>query len=134
MMKVKKGESGGIKTFLFGVIFSIGIVFLISFIFALAASFSNNPTAKVGGYSLFSLILSAFISGIYISKSRGEWGARASFLTALTVALIMAVSGIIGSGGMPLSLLMNCISYLGVCMLSALLLGKKKRKYHKRRH
>lgn len=134
MLKVKKSDRGGMKSFFFGVCFSIAVIFLLSFIFALVASFSNNPTAKVGGYSLFSLILSAFISGIYISKSRGESGVRASFLTALTVALIVAIGGIIGSGGMPLSLVMNCISYLGVCMLSALLLGKKKRKHHKRRH
>ena len=132
MLHSKTKTHSGIRGFALGLLFSLSILVLFSFVMALVASFSSDPTAKVGGLSLLALLSAAAVSGVYIAKSRGEGGVKSAALTALTVALIMSILGIILGGGMPLSLVMNCLSYFGVSTLLAFLFGRGgRRKRHR---
>ncbi len=134
MVKIKKRkrETGGLGFFLLGILCSGILIVVSSFIMAVIASGSGDPTSKIGAYSLIALLLSAAISGICISRIKGDGGFGVSALTALAVALIMTLIGIISSGGrLTLACFMNYGCYLGVSVIFAYL-GRKKEKRHKR--
>ena len=136
MMKLKRRtkETGSLGIFLFGIIGSALLIVLLSFVMAIIANSSDDPTSKIGIYSLLTLLISAAISGVAISRIKGEGGFGVAALTALTVALIMTFIGIIMSGGrLTLGCFMNYGCYLGVSVMFAYL-GRKKEKRHKRIH
>ncbi|MBQ8528881.1 MAG: hypothetical protein IJ459_04005 [Clostridia bacterium] len=100
---------------------------------AALASASEDPTAKVGLYSLLSLLLAAAVGGFIVSRLSGEGGIKIALLCALAVVMVMLLISVIVTGGAPsVSALMNYGCYLGVYALAAIL-GKRRGGKRRRR-
>ena len=100
---------------------------------AALASASNDPTAKVGLYSLLSLLLAAAVCGFIVSRLSAESGIKIALLCALAVVMIMLLISVIVTGGAPsASALLNYGCYLGVYALTAIL-GKRRGGKRRRR-
>lgn len=111
----------------------LGITALSVPIFALfgtaLACASDDPTARIGVYSLVSLLAAAAVSGFAVSRLAGEGGVKCAVLSALSVVLIMTLVALIITGEVPtLGALMNYGCYLGVAALSAILARRRSRK------
>ena len=115
---------------------SIGVLLISSVIFAIIANSLDDPTGKLGIFSLLAMLISAAVSGYLCSRIKGEGGVGFAALVALALLLIMLlINVIICSGKISFAAFMNYICYFGVASLSALLGGKGKgHKKHRHKH
>lgn len=128
MLKMKKyiKADGSATKFLICFGFSSATILASSLIMALIAGASEDPTGKVGIYSLVAMLVSAVLGGIFSSRMRGEGGVLYALLVALAIVLVMLlIAVIVGSGKVSGGAFMNYGCYLGTSTLAAVL-GKKR--------
>ena len=105
---------------------SILVLIAISMIMAAIAMANEDPTGKIGLFSLISLLLSAMISGLLTARLNIDKKLGFSLTVALGVALLMLLAGVIVSAGrMSGGAFMNLGCYFGLFALSAYLGGRK---------
>ena len=134
-MKLKHAENNILISFALSLCICIASAIAVAFVFALIANASENSTENIPLFALASLLVSAAISGVSISRMRGAGGVKFSALVSLTFVLILLlISVIVGKGSVPPSAFMNYASFLGVTTLAAYLGRKKegKRRKHRR--
>ena len=134
MKKYKKKELGLTALILLGTGFALTVIVLISFVLAIISSFTKNPTALTGAFSLLTLILAGLTSGFVTSKVNGDSGVLiGSLSSAIATALILAVGLIWKGGALNPGVMLNVLSFFGVSVISAIL-GKKRIKTAHRRY
>ena len=134
-MKFKHTENNILRSFALALCICIASALGVSFILALVANSSKNSTENIPLFALISLVVSAMISGVSISRLKGAGGVKFAALVALTfVLLLLLITVIANKGSVPASAFMNYASYLGVTAVSAYLGRKKegKRRKHRR--
>ena len=132
---IKKIQRGGIAaSFVICFIFSVLAILLFSLIMTAIAMATEDPASKIGVFSLLAMLASAFVSGVFTAKFRGDCGLGFPALISLMVVLIMLLINVIISGGkVSGAAFMNYGCYLGVYVLSSLIgksIGKRKRHKH----
>ncbi len=134
MYKGKKQTHIGARgrLFLIGLALSLGTVLAASLVMSAVAYSSDDPTGKIGIYSLIALVASAAVSGFSVSRLCQSGGAGMTALVSLATVLILMLSGVIIGGKLGLSSVMNYLCYFGVAMLASLL-GKKRERRRRRR-
>ncbi len=119
--------------FLVSLALSVVLLLAVSLASAAIAYSSDDPTGKIGIYSLVSLIISAAACGFGVSRFKGEGGIAMAALVALSISLLMMTLGaILGGGRLGGSAVMNYLCYFGVAVIFSVL-GKKREKRHRRR-
>ena len=114
--------------------FSVGMIFILSLISAMIVISLDDPTAKLGIFSLVTMLLSAAVGGFFSSKIRGGMSLGYSALVSLSVVLVMLLMNVIMSGGqVSLGAFMNYGCYMGTYMLCALIIkntanGRRRRR------
>ncbi len=134
MKKHNKKELNLTTLLLIGAGVAIASVAAVSFALALISSFTKDPTALTGAFSLLALVLAGGISGFVTSRVNGEGGTLVGILSAVISTSVMMVAGLIWKGGfLPLGAILNLLVFLAVSVISSLL-GKKraKRMRHRR--
>lgn len=133
MLKIKKSSKPGTLAYIPAVLISVAVIFLLSIVMALVASGSDDPTAKIGIYSLVAILISGAVSGFFISKIRGEGGVLYSLFVSLGVSAFIIIAALIASGGrISGGSFMNCACYAGVFTAFAYL-GRRREKRHRHR-
>lgn len=118
-MKRNKGHAkkGG-TTLGFAIITSILVYALSSLIAALILGATKNPLGGIGIASVASFFFAAFISGIIISKRKGEGGILLTSVASLFFVLVLFVCcAVITKGRIPIS---SAASYLAYVVISVL--------------
>ena len=132
-MKKKKITDNTLKSFLVSLGISALSLLAVAFVMALVAYSMENPTGNVALLSLVSLILSAIISGVVISRITGDGGTRLVALSSLALMLILLLVGlVIKRGGVSSAAFMNYACFVGVSALAAYL-GRKSENRRRRR-
>ena len=134
-MKTKKHLTknvGAIKACVIGILFSLFLYTLLSLLFALVAYLSDDPTARLGIYSLLSLSITGLLSGALIARKRRRGRALLSLVSSLFISLLIIATGFIGKGSsLGVGTLINCLIYTALSLLGAIALaggdGKSKR-------
>ena len=135
MLNVKKyikSDDGAVE-FLICFGFSLAMILICSLIMALVANSSEDPTGKIGIYSLVSMTVSAIAGGIFSSRMRGDGGVLYALLVSLAIVLVMLLIAVITcSGKVSGSAFMNYGCFLATSTLAAIF-GKKRnvRRNHK---
>ena len=122
----RKLENGGIGI-RFLICFGISVISILvtALIAALIVARLDDPTAKLGIFSLIAMLISAAISGVITTRVAGDGGTRFALLVALAVVLIMLLINVICYGGkVSGGAFMNYGCYLSVAALCAFI-GKK---------
>ncbi len=128
----RRGMSGGISSFLFGVLLSFGFLISLSLIASIFLISAKNPTKNLGAVSLAVLLICALISGFVNSKRGGENGIAYSVVTSLSFTLLLVIiSLILTKGKMGGMLFMNYLCYMMVAAFSAFL-GKRRKRTRRR--
>ena len=110
------------------------LIFISALISALIVQGLDDPTSKLGLFSLIAMMVSASVSGIISAKISGESGIRFAMLVALAVVLIMLLINVIASAGkVSGGAFMNYACYMGIASLSATL-GRKKERHARHRY
>lgn len=117
-------------SFLICFAFSVAVMILLALIFALVANMSEDPTGKLGIFSISAMIISAIIGGVFTMRfSKSNLGLTA--LVALAIVLVMLLFCIVlNAGKITASAFMNYACYLGISVFSGFI-GKQK-EGHKR--
>ncbi len=132
-MKRNKIADNTLYLFLISLGIAVLSLVLCALVMALIAYSSENPTKSVPLFSLVALIASAAVSGITVSRIKGEGGVKFTALVSLALMLLLLLIAIIsGKGSVPPSAFMNYACYMGVAVISAFL-GRKREKRRKRR-
>lgn len=132
-MKRQKILDNGLYFFLISIGTSIASLLLCAFSMAMISYSGNDPAKSIGIFSLVTLVLSAVISGVVITRMKGEGGAKFAGLSSLSLVLILFfVALIIEKGSVPLSAFMNYSCYVGISVIAAIF-GKKREKRRRRR-
>ena len=133
-MKIKRTENNILVSFALSIGICIVSAAVISFILALVANSSDNSTENIPLFALASLLASAAVSGVIISRMKGQGGIRFSALVSLAfVLMLLLVSVIANKGAVPPSAFMNYGCFMGMATLSAYLGRKKDTKRRRRR-
>ncbi len=130
--KFKAMKESALGRFFPCVLVSIALVLLSTLVMAALAAISENPTGKIGIYSLVALILSAILSGIISARISGAEGIKYPLLSALCVVLIMLLFSVVIEGAPSASSLMNYGTFVAVSAFSGFL-GRKREKRRARR-
>ena len=116
-MKRNKGHAkkGG-TTFGFAIITSVLVYTLSSLIAALILGATKNPLGGIGIASMLSFFFAAFISGLIISKRKGDGGIFLTAVASLFFVLVLFVCcAVITKGRIPIS---SAVSYLAYVTIS----------------
>lgn len=133
-MKIKRAENNILVSFALSLGICFGSAVIVAFILALVANSSANSTENIPLFALVTLVISAAVSGVVISRMKGSGGVKFSALVSLAFVLILLlISVIVGKGSVAPSAFMNYASFLGVCVLSAYLTRKRGRTQRKRK-
>ncbi|MBQ8690019.1 MAG: hypothetical protein IJ515_06630 [Clostridia bacterium] len=133
-----KGKKSGVRktnasALVFGIIFTTAVFLLTALIGAAIAGGLKNPTGSIGTISLIVLMTTAAISGIAISKYKGEGGVFPSVLSSLFFTLVLLIIGLVlTKGHLPLIAVINLALFILVNTIFAYL--GKKREPRRRRH
>ena len=129
MKKYKRKELGLTALMLLGAGFAMAVTVAVAFTLAIISSFTDDPTALTGAFSLLALILAGAISGFVTSKVNGDGGVLIGVLSSVIAAALILIIGLIWNGGsLNLGVILNLASFIGVSVLSALLSKKFARK------
>ena len=125
-------EKGGVGIrFLICLAISVISILTTALIAALIVSRLDDPTSKLGLYSLLAMLVAAGLSGMITVKTGGDGDLRFSVLVSLAVVLLMLlINVIISSGKISLGAIMNYVCYIGSYLLGALItkhLGGRRR-------
>ena len=134
-MSKKSGRSVG-RCFIICLGFSMVTMLIFAMIMAWISISTDDPTGKIGIFSLVSLIAAAVASGIFASKINPTDGVGFSVIAGLGMTLIMLLCGIIASAGkLSGGAFMNYGCYFGTYALLSYLgmRAKDKRKRKMRR-
>ena len=135
MKKHKRKDLGLPALCALGSLFSLAIITVISFILALASSFTKDPTALTGAFSLLALILSGALSGFITSKVNGDGGGLIGIISSLISTGALLLIGLVWKGGfLPIDAIINALAYLGVSVIFSFLGQKKLKRSRKRRY
>lgn len=116
-MSKKSGSSVG-RCFIICLGFSMVTILILTTILAWISISTDDPTGKIGIFSLISLILSATLSGLFSSSQNPTDGVGFSVIAGLGMTLIMLLCGIIASAGkLSGGAFMNYACYLGTYAL-----------------
>ncbi len=130
--KNTKSKNTPLGTLLLGIAFSFAVMIVLSLVSSFLLVGFKNPTANIRVASLTVFLITAAVSGFFVSKRYGKGGIVISALTALAfIALLFAVALVISKGKISGVLFMNYLCYMLISSFAALL-GAKKRKRHKR--
>ena len=130
--KNTKSKNTPLGNLLLGIAFSFGVMIVLSLDSSFLLVGFKNPTANVRVASLAVFLITAAVSGFFVSKRCGKGGIAISALTALAfIALLFAVALIMSKGKISGVLFMNYLCYMMISSFTALL-GAKKRNRHKR--
>lgn len=111
---------------------SLVTLLILSLVSSMIIYAGENPTSNIGIASLATLISSAAVSGIIISRYKGNEGMKVAGLSSLATVLIMLIIGVILSGGkFSPSAFINYGCYVGISLLAAYL-GRKRGKRRRR--
>ena len=132
-MKRNKNYKSGTRKFVPSLLFCI----FSYLIFTLVASFILLKTAESSAIvpisSLIVFLISGAVSGIFISRYKGEGGVKFTALSTLTFVLILTlISLVMSRGQLKGSLLMNYFCYLLVGILFSALARKRTGRHIKR--
>ena len=132
-MKKKKSTDNGIFLLLISVGVAISAIILWAMIMAIIAYFGKNPSETVGVFSLIALILSAFTTGLIITRLSCDDGIKFTLLASLALILILLLITVIAEkGNVPASAFLNYGCFIGISVFSAFI-GRKKDKKRRRR-
>lgn len=107
-----------------GVLFSYLVLTAVSFILALFCNMTEDPARIVGIMAFIALLITAAVSSFTLSRLRGEGGSILAILTAAGFIIVRIVVSLFLSGT-GLSDLLDCVCYLGVGAIFALLGGRR---------
>ena len=132
-MKRNKIVDNALYLFFLSVGISAVSLVLCGLIMAAVAYSGKDPTKNVALFSLLTLALSAFFSGIIVSRLKGDDGVKFAGLVALAMMLLLLIIALITEKGhVGASAFMNYACYIGVSLLSAHL-GRKVMGSHRKR-
>ena len=134
-MSKKSSRSVG-RCFIICLGFSTVTILVLAMILAWISISTDDPTGKIGIFSLISLILAATLSGLFASWQNPTDGVGFSVISGLGMTLIMLLCGIIVSAGrLSGGAFMNYGCYLGTYALLSYIgmRAKDKRKRKMRR-
>ena len=134
-MSKKSSRSVG-RCFIICLGFSTVTITVLTMILAWISISTDDPTGKIGIFSLISLILAATLSGLFASWQNPTDGVGFSVISGLGMTLIMLLCGIIVSAGrLSGGAFMNYGCYLGTYALLSYIgmRAKDKRKRKMRR-
>ena len=135
-MKRKKGmknNTSPIKSALLRQVFSITTLLVLSILFAFILSMLKNPLGSMKIASLFALLASGAVSGIAISRKKGESGVKCALISAVIFSFIILALSLIMTGGKIGGFhFMNALCYVLISAFCALLFGHKNKKRRRR--
>lgn len=134
-MSKKSSRSVG-RCFIICLGFSMVTILVLTMILAWISISTDDPTGKIGIFSLIALIIAATISGLFASWQNPTDGVGFSVISGLGMTLIMLLCGIIASAGkLKGGTFMNYGCYLGTYALLSYIgmRAKDKRKRKARR-
>lgn len=134
-MSKKSSRSVG-RCFIICLGFSMVTILVLTMILAWISISTDDPTGKIGIFSLIALIIAATISGLFASWQNPTDGVGFSVISGLGMTLIMLLCGIIASAGkLSGGAFMNYGCYLGTYALLSYIgmRAKDKRKRKARR-
>ena len=108
---------------LFSYLLLVGVTFIASVVINL----TDNPSALVGAASFISLLVTAAVGSFTAARLKGEGGGLCAMLTAALFITVRIVVSLFLSGT-DISDLLDCLCYLGVGVIFALLGSKKRRR------
>ena len=124
--RLEKGGDG--IRFLICLAISVISILTTALIAALIVSRLDDPTSKLGLYSLLAMLVAAGLSGMITVKTGGDGDLRFSVLVSLAVVLLMLLINVIFcKGRVSGGAFMNYGCYFGVASLCAFI-GRKKNK------
>lgn len=127
-----EGRTNG-RTMLFGICLTVIIFFSVSLIGAVITSRTENPTSMIGIISTCALYITAAISGLVISRYKGEGGVLPSSLCALAFTLVLLIISVIINGGhVPAITAINLGAYILISVVFAIF-GKRRAPRRRRR-
>ncbi len=127
--KMREKSGNGIGGLLISSLIALFSVAVFSFAFALITASAENPSERMGLYSLAALIASGIFSGVLTCRLYGT--CRAMLSALLTVLVMMLIGIIISSGKLSGAAFMNYASFIGTFTVGAYL-GRPRDKRHKR--
>ena len=130
--RVTKKRQAPLAALLFGVSLSFSAIILVSFIASAILFNTKTPIGKVDVASLISLLVAGALSGFAISKKKGEGGiVTASICSATSIAIMLLISLISGSGNIGGKSFMNYVCYILVSVFFAFIGRKREKKHHR---
>jgi putative membrane protein (TIGR04086 family) len=133
-MKIKRAENNILVSFALSIGICFGSAVIVAFILALIANSSANSTENIPLFALITLVISAAVSGVVISRIKGLGGVKFSALSALAFVLILLLASVIANNGaVPPSAFMNYGCFIGMTAVSAYLGRKKDTKRRRKR-
>lgn len=114
------------------VLITLGILVISTLIMAALAGISENPSGKIGIYSLIALLVCAVASGFISARISGGEGIKYPALVAFCTALIMLLLSVIMGSTPSGASFMNYACFILASVFSGFL-GRKREKRRKRR-
>ena len=132
----KGRKSGAQRTnasaLVFGIIFTTVVFIFTALIGAAIAGSLENPTGNIGTVALVCFMLTAALSGVTISKYKGEGGIFPSVLSSLFFTLVLLIIGLIMTKGhLPIIAIINLCLFILITVIFAYL-GRKRATRRKR--
>ena len=128
----KRSMSSTTRSFIICIIQSLVTIIILSMIMAAVLMKFKDPTGKLPILALITMLISAAASGFVSSKLNPTGKLSFSLLSALSVTLIMLLTGLVASAGhLSGSAFMNYLCYLAIYALLSYFTTKGKR--HRRR-
>ena len=131
MLSIKKmnGRGEGVRPFVLCLILYILTFFVTALVSSVILNALSDPLSALPIASLVTLVVSAALSGGISSLIFKTKNITLSASVTLTASFLMLIFGIIASKGeFSIGAFMNCLCYVGVSILSALLTRRKRRK------
>ena len=117
MNKIKRTKNHSFPhSVLLGFFINITTLLVAILLFALISSYSSNPLQVIKLGSVISFYICAVISSVIISIFRKENSVLISFVSALSISIILLCAGLIFSNGS--FSLVSAMNYLIYCLIS----------------
>lgn len=129
----KKSDIGVVGRLFIGAGVAIVGMLIFAVAFGAIAMLFEDVAAKIPIFAMATIIVSAIVCGVIVSRMVNNGKTSLSFLSSLMAALIfMLIGAIIGGGALPFSVFLNFIIFVGTFTLSAYL-ARKREKFSGRR-
>jgi putative membrane protein (TIGR04086 family) len=124
-----KEKASGLTVLLIGTLAEGATLVLMSLLFSFFSYSMSDPLAITGLCSILSLVITAAVGGVVISRVKGDGGMAISVLSALLLCLILLLIGLIITGGeLPLGCIISYLCYIAIAALSGFLGRKRNRR------